>query len=118
METGHTMKKEVATLAAACVLVLAGCREGGPGRRIPEAKFVDLYVELKLASVVFANDVDKVNETRRVILAQHGMTPSDFHAHYVALMDHPEAWRSFQERVITKVDEYQVGRKGDTANGK
>jgi 4-hydroxy-3-methylbut-2-enyl diphosphate reductase IspH len=77
-----------------------------------------LYVELKLASVVFANDVDKVNETRRVILAQHGMSPSDFHEHYVRLMDHPESWRSFQERVIAKVDEYQVSRKGDTANGK
>jgi hypothetical protein len=109
---------EVATLAAALALFLAGCREGGPGRGLPGAEFVDLYVELKLASVVFANDVDKVNETRRVILAQHGLTPSDFHARYVRLMGHPEAWRSFQERVIAKVDEYQVSRKGDTANGK
>ena len=105
-------------LGAALVLVLAGCREGRPGRGLPDAKFVDLYVELKLASVVFANDVDKVNETRRVILAQHGMTPSDFHEQFVRLMDHPGSWRSFQERVIAKVDEYQVSRKGDTANGK
>ena len=112
------MKMEVAAFAALCFLVLAACRDGRPGQGLPEAEFVDLYVELKLASVVFANDVDKVNETRRVILAQHGMTPSDFREHYVRLMDHPEAWRSFQERVIAKVDEYQVGRKGDTANGK
>lgn len=92
----------------------AGCREG---RYAPDAKFVDLYVELKLATVVFANDLEKVNETRRVILAQHGFTPSDFHDGYLRLMEHPEAWRSFQEQVIARVEEYQSSRKGDTANG-
>ncbi len=99
-------------------LGLAGCREGWSRKWVPDAKFVDLYVELKLATVVFANDLDKVNETRRVILAQHGFTPSGFHDRYVELMAHPEAWKSFQEQVLAKVEEYQGSRKGDTANGK
>jgi hypothetical protein len=104
----------VSALVTLGALGQAGCKEG---RFTPDAKFVDLYVELKLATVVFANDLEKVNETRRVILAQHGFTPSDFHDRYQRLMEHPEAWRNFQEQVIAKVEEYQDSRKGDTANG-
>lgn len=91
------------------VAAFAGCRQG---RFAPEAKFVDLYVELKLATVAFAADLDKVNEIRRVILAQHGMTPSQFHEHCVRLMDQPEHWRDFQERVIKRAEEVQASRKG------
>ena len=111
------MKSRALLYVALAALTLAGCREGQIGKQAPDAKFVDLYVELKLATVVFATDLDKVNETRRVILAQHGLTPSDFHDQYVRLMAHPESWRVFQEQVIKKVEEYQNSRKGDTANG-
>jgi hypothetical protein len=123
MDTGHNLKRRkagrplqfmVSALVTLGALGQAGCKEG---RFTPDAKFVDLYVELKLATVVFANDLEKVNETRRVILAQHGFTPSDFHDRYQRLMEHPEAWRNFQEQVIAKVEEYQDSRKGDTANG-
>jgi hypothetical protein len=99
------------------LLLSAGCKQGFGGNPVPDAKFVDLYVELKLATVVFANDLEKVNETRRVILAQHGFTPSDFHDQYLRLMENPGSWREFQEQVIRKVEEYRQGRKGDTANG-
>jgi len=117
IKTGHTIKLKAALWLPVLALVfLAGCR--AESRKVaPDAKFVDLYVELKLATVVYANDLDKVNETRRVILAQHGFTPSGFHNQFVRLMAHPESWRSFQEQVIQKVEEYQVSRKGDTANG-
>ena len=94
--------------------LLVGCRQG---RFAPDAKFVDLYVELKLATVAFATDLEKVNEVRRVILAQHQMTPAQFHEHCVQLMDHPETWRSFQEEVIRKAEEVQTSRK-DVSNGK
>jgi len=115
MGIGDTIKSGMAWgIPLALILALAGCKEA---RYVPESKFVDLYVELKLATVVFATDRDKVNETRRAILEQHGMKPSDFHDQYVRLMAHPETWRKFQEQVIRKVDEYQVSRKGDTANG-
>lgn len=118
MKTGNTIKMAASKWPLILALwILAGCREGHVGKYVPDAKFVDLYVELKLATVAYAKDLDRVNETRRVILAQYGQTPSDFHDQYVRLMAHPEAWRSFQERVIRKVEEYQVSRKGDTANG-
>jgi hypothetical protein len=96
------------------LILVMGCRQG---RYAPDGKFVDLYVELKLATVAFAADLDKVNEVRRVILAQHGMTPSQFHERCAQLMAHPETWRAFQEQVIRKADEAQNSRKG-AENGK
>lgn len=115
--TGDKMKNGIVVALSALMFLLAGCREGRMGKTAPDAEFVDLYVELKLATVVFANDLEKVNEARRVILAQHGLTPADFHDQYTRLMAQPEAWKDFQEKVIKRVEEYQVSRKGDTANG-
>lgn len=89
-------------------MVLTGCQKN---EFVPDAKFVDLYVELKLATVGFANDQDKVNEVRRVILAQHQVTPAGFHDQYVRLMAHPKAWRKFQEDVIKQVETFQLSRK-------
>jgi len=73
----------------------------------PDPNFVDLYAELKLASVALSQDLDKASEIRRVILAQHGMTPAEFHEHFMRLADHPEAWRPFQERVVARIDALQ-----------
>src|SRR5690349_9590270 len=101
------MRMQAGWLPLLALALMMGCR---PGRFAPEAKFVDLYVELKLATVAFATDLEKVNEVRRVILAQHGMTPSQFHEHCARLMEHPEAWRNFQEQVIRRADEVQTSR--------
>jgi hypothetical protein len=108
------MNKSKAWLLPLILTLVFGCRQGGFA---PDGKFVDLYVELKLATVAFATDLDKVNEVRRVILAQHGMTPPQFHERCAQLMAHPETWREFQEAVIRKADEVQNSRKG-VSNGK
>ena len=100
---------------AKAVLFLAfglfwGCRGG---RYIPDTEFVDLYVELKLASVASAQDPNKANEVRKAILAQHGMTPVEFHERFVRLSNHPDTWRSFQEQVVARVDAFQKEHKGE-----
>ncbi len=87
-----------------------GCTES---HYAPDAQFVDLYVELKLASVASAEDPNKANEVRKAILAQHGVTPAQFHERFVRLVNHPDAWKSFQERVINRVNAYQKERKGE-----
>jgi len=89
-------------------LALTGCRSG---EFTPDAKFVDLYVELKLATVGYANDLEKVKEMRRVILEQHHVTPAEFHKTAEQLMTHPEAWRKFQEDVVAKVEAFQASHK-------
>jgi hypothetical protein len=104
------------------LLAVAGCRKG---EFAPDAKFVDLYVELKLATVGYANDLDKVNQIRRVILAQHQVTPAQFHRQTEELMGNPGSWRKFQEEVVARVETFQsrqasaAGTAGDSkANGK
>ena len=95
--------------------VFLGCRQG---RYSPEGEFVDLYVELKLASVASsAQDPNKANDVRKAILAQHHMTPAEFHEHFVRLANHPDAWKAFQERVVSRMDAFQMERKGEL-NGK
>ena len=88
----------------------SGCRES---RYAPDAEFVDLYVELKLASVASAQDPNKANEVRKAILAQHGVTPAESHERFVRLVNHHDPWKSFQERVINRVNAYQKERKGE-----
>ena len=87
------------------LLAMAGCRKG---EFAPDAKFVDLYVELKLATVGYANDLDKVNQIRRVILAQYHVSPDQFHRETEELMAHPGSWRKFQEEVVARVEAFQA----------
>jgi hypothetical protein len=99
------------------LLALGGCQVA---RYEPDAKFVDLYVDLKLVSTAMSGDLARAAELRRAVLARHGMTPADFHEQYARLAGHPEAWRPFQERVIARMDEFlqkQDIRK-DTTDGR
>lgn len=106
--TGSTIKIGALSLLTVGYLMLTGCRRG---EFTPDAKFVDLYVELKLATVGYANDLEKMKEMRRVILAQHHVTPAQFHETAEQLMNHPEAWRKFQEDVIAKAEAFQASHK-------
>jgi hypothetical protein len=94
--------------------VLSGCQTS---RYEPETKFVDLYADLKLVSTALNHDLERAGEMRRVILARHGMTPAEFHEHFMRLAGHPEAWRPFQERVVARMDAFQENRK-DPAHGR
>jgi hypothetical protein len=106
--TGSTIKIGALRLLPLVLWALSGCQRG---EFTPDAKFVDLYVELKLATVGYANDLEKVNEVRRVILAQHKVTPADFHEQTEKLMAHPDTWRKFQEDVVARVEAFQASHK-------
>jgi hypothetical protein len=106
-------------LVALSFFGLGGLASCGNDAYIPDSRFVDLYVDLKLASVAQADNLEKANEVRRVILAQHGMSSSEFHQHYVALTHHPEAWKPFQETVVGKIEAMRMAKaEGVTSNGK
>ncbi len=103
-----------AILTIGGVALLLGCQVT---RYEPDAKFVDLYADLKLVSTALPHDLAKAGEMRRVVLARHGMTPAEFHEHFMRLAGHPEAWRPFQERVIARMDAIQEQQK-DAQNGR
>jgi hypothetical protein len=93
------------------VFLILGCQTS---RYEPKAEFVDLYADLKLVSMALRHDLEKAGEMRRAILARHGMTPAEFHEHFMRLAGHPEAWRPFQERVVARMDTFQENRKDST----
>jgi hypothetical protein len=104
--------RDIAKLAALwAITVFLACRQDGDASN--DAKFIGLYVELKLASVASAKDPGKANEVQRAILAQHGITPAEFHDRFLRLANHPDDWRSFQERVIDRMNTFQKEHKGD-----
>ena len=105
----RTIRKGAFCLIMA-LLALSGCRTQ---EFVPDAKFVDLYVELKMATVAVGDDLEKINEVRRAILARHQTNPDEFHKQYVGLMEHPEAWRRFQELVIEKADGFYASHKSE-----
>ncbi len=84
--------------------MFVGCHKG---RYAPESEFVDLYVDLKVASVASAQDPNKANEVRMAVLAQHGMTPAEFHEHFLRLAANPDTWKSFQDKVVTRMEAFQ-----------
>jgi hypothetical protein len=90
------------------LLLVAGCERS---RYEPEAKFVDSYADLKLVSTALSHDPGQAGEMRRAVLARHGMTPAEFHEHFMRLAGNPEAWRPFQERVLARLDAIQAQRK-------
>jgi hypothetical protein len=106
------MKSWLSVGFAGLSLLLIGCLQGGVIGYKPDAKFVALYTDLKLASIAVGPNMDKASEIRRVILTQHGMTPAEFHEHFMQLAEHPEAWKPFQEQVVARIDAFQKNRKG------
>lgn len=96
------------------IFVVAGCRSA---RYEPDPEFVDLYVDLKLVSTALQHDMAQAGEMRRAVLARHGMTPAEFHEHYMKLAGDPEAWRPFQERVVARLEAHHESRK-DSAHGR
>lgn len=105
-------------LALLSLVGLGGMVSCGNDAYTPDSRFVDLYVDLKLASVAQADNLEKANEVRRVILAQHGMSSSEFHRHYVALTNHPEAWKPFQDAVVGKIEAMRMAKAEGVGNGK
>jgi hypothetical protein len=95
-------------------ILLLGCQSS---RHEPETKFIDLYADLKPVSMALHHDPERAGEIRRAVLARHGMTPAEFHEHFMRLAGNPEAWRPFQERVIARLDAFQTHEK-DSANGR
>ncbi len=83
------------------------------GEKIFQDGFVDLYVDLKLATVAFSHDHEKAQEARRVILAKHGSQPVEFRRMHERLAANPDAWKDFQEKVIRRLDDRQRTQEGD-----
>lgn len=103
MGAGRTIKK--LACAGFLVFLALGCRHQ---EFVPEAKFVDLYVELKLASAVYQGEPEKANETRRAILARYEVTPEEFTRRFNRLSLEPDAWKDFQEQVIRSMENFQI----------
>ena len=52
-----------------------------------------------------------------VILAQHQVTPAQFHRQTEELMSNPGSWRKFQEEVVARVEAFQARQASASGAG-
>lgn len=113
MRSRYTLPLAFGVFGLALIALSACQKDSWGGGKVPEAGFVDLVVQLKLATAQCGEDLEKATEARRVLLKQHAVTPETFHRHYNYLMSHPNSWKGFHEQVVQRLMEYQEKAKGD-----
>ncbi len=96
------------------LFLILGCRQK---EFVPESKFVDLYVELKLATTAYQGDLEKANEIRRAILARYEVTPEEFTQLFNQLSQEPAAWKSFQDGVVRSMENFKITPSKEVNDG-
>jgi hypothetical protein len=114
MRTRYTLPLAFGVFGLALIALSACQKDSSGGGVVPEAGFVDLVVQLKLATAQCGDDLQKAAEARRVLLKQHAVAPETFHQQYNDLLSRPDAWKGFHDQVVARLMEYQEKAKGDT----
>ncbi len=86
------------------------CQESVP---IIEQNFVNLYVDLQLATLGNENNQERAWKSRQVILKKYDQTAMTFSKEINKIKANSEIWLDFQNRVISRVEEVEKIHKGE-----
>jgi hypothetical protein len=78
-----------------------------------EEKFVNLYVELRLATLGNKQKEKRAAESRRIILASYGVKLEEFNRYMEEIIKRPEVWADFQNKVLESLKEMEAKHKGE-----
>lgn len=78
-----------------------------------DQKFVNLYVDLRLATIGNPRDAKRAAETRRIILAQYEVQPKELTAYLKRIEKKPEVWVEFQNKVLERLKQAEKNHKGE-----
>ena len=106
----HSITPLIAILSAVLLISTPGCRK--KEFHIQE-KFVNLYVELRLATLANQGNEKRAAEARRVILHSSGVKPEEFKKYMKEIEKRPEVWVEFQTRVMESINEMEKNYKGE-----
>jgi hypothetical protein len=78
-----------------------------------DEKFVNLFIELNLATLGNSQNQEKAAKVRNVILKNYNVKASDFSKQLKILKSNPEIWKDFQEKVIENLEKMEKKHKGE-----
>ena len=97
-------------LAFIALILAVGCQKE---KFQIDQKFVNLYVDLRLATIGNPRDANRAAETRRIILAQYEVQPEEFTAYLKKIEKRPEVWVEFQNKVLERLKQAEKTHKGE-----
>lgn len=102
-----TARTKLFILAGAlfCVVLLLLIRGWLSPPELSEDKFVDVYVELSVASEMFSADSVKLHEERTRIFKEAGVTQDEMDDFVNRLSQNPTQWAGVWEKVVEKLEE-------------
>ena len=81
------------------------------GKDADHEKFIDAYVDLRIAEdTVKSGNVD-MQKLKEKILKKHGMTEEQYKSTFEYFNDNPELWEQFYEKAIARVDTLRKRKK-------
>lgn len=91
-------------------LFLAGCKNQ---KFDMDERFVDLYLDIRLAETAWGSDEERMKSMRKIILSQNNLTPTEVNSFLEKLKQHPTQWKLFFDKVNAKSVELQIKHKGE-----
>ena len=72
-----------------------------------QEKFVNLYVELRLATISNQKNPKRAEKIRKIILTKYEVKPEEFTGYMNKIIDRPEIWVDFQTRVLERLKDME-----------
>ncbi len=74
-------------------------------------KFVELYSELRLATISNQYQKERASKIRKIILEKYGWTQAKYSDNLEMLKQNPNLWHNFQDSVVSYIDEMEHEHK-------
>lgn len=73
-------------------------------KTIDHDKFIDVYVDLRIAEDTVRSDNYDIQKLHKEILKKHGITEEQYNSTFKYFNENPELWEKFYDEAIARVD--------------
>jgi hypothetical protein len=94
----------IPVLAYGFILLLAFSFTACTDKTIDHDKFIDAYVDLRIAEDTVRSDNYDIQKLQEEVFKKHGITEEQYNATFKYFNDNPERWEEFYKKAIARVD--------------
>ncbi len=74
-------------------------------------KFVNAYVDLRIAEDTLKSENDGIQKVKVRILKRYGLTEEEYNSSFEYFNENPELWEQFYDKVMARVDTLKKKKK-------